>query len=241
MDGFAERPARVDEDSLAGFVRAVGPDICCAFPVFLAIQGCRPRPPPVPLPTEPRPWQITWTSPAAGGLCSAPDLMGIPPPPCPALDSRQTEAPTIGSRAEATKRARKGHETPIEVTLTERVRSLGPTLEDEWRKWAKDSLPEGSWSDLKARNAPRSWSGPALATFLGLVYGSSVADSGMPRGIAWNGRRAALADLISHFKSRGNARWPTFLAEHKGRDFRYRGDGPKRHSRDTLEEFFMPR
>ena len=69
--------------------------------------------------------------------------MGIPPSPCPALDSRETEALAVGTRADAVKRARKGHETPVEVTLTEHERSLDPALEDEWRKWVKDSLPEG--------------------------------------------------------------------------------------------------
>ena len=125
-----------------------------------------------------------------------------------------------------------GGEPPIKATLVEHVRSLDPSLEDEWRKWVKDSLPEGSWGELKARCAPRSWSGPALAGFLGLVYGASVPDNGIPTGVAWIGRRAALAVLINRVRSRdGDNLWPSFLAAHGDRAFRCRGNGPKRRCR----------
>ena len=78
---------------------------------------------------------------------------------------------------------------------------------------------------------------PALASFLGLVYGDAAPLSGIPRGMSRNGRRAALADLVNHLKTQGaGLPWPEFLDGHRGRDFRRRGNDPKRNSQDSLEE-----
>ena len=55
VDGFAEHPGWVDEESLADFARAVGPDVCSTCLAFAADQNFRSHPTPVPRPTESQP------------------------------------------------------------------------------------------------------------------------------------------------------------------------------------------
>ena len=86
--------------------------------------------------------------------------------------------------------------------------------------------------------APRKHSGAALSRFLGLVYGPVVPDDGVPGNVAWNGRRAALANLVSFVRARDQKHaWPTFIAEHKDQSLRLKGSDPRRRSQDSLEEF----
>ena len=91
--------------------------------------------------------------------------------------------------------------------------------------------------ELTKKFAPGEHSGRALSNFLGIVYGSVVPEDGIPSSIVWNGRRAALASLVTFLRSldRSSA-WNDFLTGRGGQSLRRKGSDPRRQTQDTLEE-----
>ena len=135
------------------------------------------------------------------------DLASLAAPPCPSLVDGRALSPAPAQPADPGRRPGKCDCTIYHV-IAQCARRLREDAELAWhdyvstREQGAEDYPEGITPSLD----PKGWTRAACAAFLKVICDAAVPEDGVPAELPWDGRRVALAHVVSYLaRRRGRA------------------------------------